>query len=307
MNKHLYLLFISIFISLFQPDSVLSEKLIIDSEEQFQFALQYMEKEEYSRAIVELERLIHFFPNNRKVPKARLLIGECYLKQEEYESARKVLENVYTDYTHTTLAGKALFLIGESYYLQGASDEAEHYFIKVIKDHPDTELRNAALFRLGWSQMRAERWREASETFTMVEESSPLYPFSLDLSKKSLQGEHLPRKDPVAAGIMAGIVPGLGHIYCERYKDGMVALLLNGLFIWAAVESFDQDHDVLGGILTFLEAGWYSGNIYSAVNCSHKYNRKIKKGFFQILPDNLKLNLFTTRDHHLGLALKIDF
>ncbi|MBW1888502.1 MAG: hypothetical protein JRI52_09165 [Deltaproteobacteria bacterium] len=155
--------------------------------------------------------------------------------------------------------------------------------------------------------MRKDRWQEASEAFKVVEEKSPLYASSQDLSLKSLKGETLPRKDPTSAGILAAILPGLGHVYGERYRDGMVAFLLNGLFIWAAVESFDQDHDVLGGILTFLEAGWYSGNIYSAVNCAHKYNRKIRNEYRKGLPDQLDLNLFTTREGHLGLALKFDF
>jgi hypothetical protein len=39
---------------------------------------------------------------------------------------------------------------------------------------------------------------------------------------------------------------------------------------------FSGQHDnyVVGGILTFFELGWYSGNIYSAVASAHKYNKK---------------------------------
>jgi hypothetical protein len=106
---------------------------------------------------------------------------------------------------------------------------------------------------------------------------------------------------------MAAILPGLGHAYCERYRDGLVALLLNGLFIWAAVESFDEEHDVLGGILLFVEAGWYAGNIYSAVNCAHKHNRHVKNEFLRMLPDTLDLNVFTSGKGHYGLVLKVDF
>jgi hypothetical protein len=87
----------------------------------------------------------------------------------------------------------------------------------------------------------------------------------------------------------------------------MVAFLLNGLTIWAAVEAFDQDLDVLGGVLVALELGWYSGNIYSAVNSAHKYNRKVRADFRRSLSDTLNLNLFTSKDIPLGLVLKIEF
>jgi len=306
MNKGLgfFLLFS---ISLLQSSPVLSSQIIINSEEQFQFARQYLEKGEYLRAAWEFERFIHFFPADEEVPKAHYLIGWCYLKGKEYESARKVLENVHKTHSGTPLAGKALFLMGESYYLQGVSGEAERYFRMVVENYPLEELKNAAFYRLGWSRMREDRWQEASEAFKMVEDKSPLYVNSQDLSDKSLKGKTLPHKDPTSAGILAAILPGLGHAYAERYRDGIVAFLLNGLFIWAAVESFDRDHDVLGGILTFLEAGWYSGNIYSAVNGAHKYNRKIRNDYRKGLPDQLDLNLFTTREGHLGLSLKFDF
>jgi len=301
------LLFLFFFILLLQSSPVLSSQIIINSEEQFQYARQYLEKGEYLRAAWEFDRFIHFFPTDKDVSKARYLMGLCYLKGKKYESARKVLENVYKTHSGTSLGGKALFQIGESYYLQGVSAEAERYFRMVVENYPLQELKNAAFYRLGWSRMRKDRWEEASEAFKMVEEKSPLYDSSQDLSTKSLKGETLPRKNPTSAGILAAILPGLGHAYGERYRDGMVAFLLNGLFIWAAVESFDQDHDVLGGILTFLELGWYSGNIYSAVNGAQKYNRNIRNEYRKGLPDQLDLNLFTTRDGHIGLAFKFDF
>ncbi len=296
-----------VFLSLLNPECVLAKQIIIDSDDQFRFAYEYMEKGEYLRAVREFERLIYFFPQDKNVPRAHYLIGFCYLKGKQYESARKVLEHVYKTYSQRPIAGKALFLIGESYYIQGVLDEAELYFEKVIEGDLRSELKDTALYRLGWGLMKANRWQEASEIFNRVGETSSLYGHSLDLSGKSLQGERLPRKDPTAAGIMAGIVPGLGHAYCKRYKDWIVAFLLNGLFILAAVESFDQGNNVLGGILTFLELGWYSGNIYSAVNSAHKYNRKVKNDFRKSLTDRLDLDLFITKHNHLGIALSIHF
>ena len=106
---------------------------------------------------------------------------------------------------------------------------------------------------------------------------------------------------------MAGLLPGLGHAYCGRYKDGAIAFVLNGLFIWAAVEAFTQDSNVLGGMLVAVELGWYVGNIYSAVNVAHKHNRKKRDDFRRSLPDSLQLNLFSARKGHLGLALTVLF
>ena len=86
-----------------------------------------------------------------------------------------------------------------------------------------------------------------------------------------------------------------------------MALLLNGLTIWAAVEAFNEDLNVLGGLLVALEVGWYTGNIYSAVNGAHKYNRKVRDDFRQNLPDRFDIEYSRRRTPPLGLSLKIEF
>ena len=287
--------------------SALPGQLIIDSDEQFDFAQAYMEKGEYGRAISEFERFIYFFPKERRVSLSRHLIGICYLKDGRYKNARKVFLRTVGDDPDSPFAGKALFLIGESYYEQGASDEAKYYFGQVLERYPSRQLKNAARYRLGWTRMQENRWQEASEDFRKVERTSLLYDSAKYLSAESPKGELLPYKDPVYAGIMAGIIPGLGHAYVSRYKDAIVAFLLNGLFIWATIESFHQDHNVLGGILAFLEVGWYTGNIYSAVNVTHKWNRKVRDNFRKGLIDRLDLHLLTSKKGPAGLALTFRF
>jgi outer membrane protein assembly factor BamD (BamD/ComL family) len=306
-NKSLSIALLLILLPLLLPPFALSAQMIIESENQFEFAVQTMKRGEYLRAVGEFERFIHFFPEDEKVPQARYLMGVCYLEARDYDAARRVLDEVYRDYHARPIGGKALLLFGETYYRQGMFKQANHYFKKVTEAYPEHELKNAATYRMAWSRMKEDKWQEASETFMKVEESSPLFPSAQDLSQKSLLGEELPHKAPTTAGVMAGILPGLGHAYTHRYKDGLVAFLLNGVTILAAIEAFDEDLEVLGVILLFVELGWYTGNIYSAVNSAHKYNKKVRNDFRRSLPDKLKLGFFANRDGRLGLALRIDF
>ncbi len=90
---------------------------------------------------------------------------------------------------------------------------------------------------------------------------------------------------------------GAGHLYCERKRDAFVSFLLNGAMIYAAYEAFDHDHDALGGIITFFELGFYSGNIYSAVSSAHKYNRHEKSKFLDYLKKHAKINISSVRQN----------
>jgi len=287
--------------------SALPGQLTIDSGEQFDFARSCMDKGQYDRAIAEFERFIYFFPEDRRVPLARHLIGICYLEGGRYDDARKVFSRTIQDHPDSPFAGKALFLAGESYYRQGMYDRAAGLFGEVLNTDAPASLQNAAHYRLGWTRMQENRWREASEDFRKVNKGDRLYHSATYLSAESLKGELLPHKDPVLAGVMAGIVPGLGHAYVSRYKDALVAFLLNGLFIWATIESFHQDHNVLGGILAFFEAGWYAGNIYSAVNVTHKWNTKVRDDFRKRLKDGFDFRLLTSGKEPAGLALTFRF
>jgi tol-pal system protein YbgF len=305
LKRHGFLL-ILILLSLVRPANLFSAQILIDSEKQFQYALETMRQGDYIRAVTEFERFIHFFPKDQRVPRARYLIGLCYLKAKSYEASRATFEAVYKRHRAEALGGNALLMIGETYYQQGLSGEAERYFKKVIEAYPQASLINAARYRLGWTHLQADRWREASNVFKGVEQSSPLYSSARELTLNSLKGEELSFKDPAAAGALA-IIPGLGHVYTNRYKDALISFLVNGLLIWATVEAFNEGHEVLGGILGFVGLGFYSGNIYSAISSAHKYNVKAKDDFRRSLPDRFNLNLLMSREGHLGLALRVRF
>ena len=304
---NLHILIVIFLGNLLLPAGVYAEQLVIDGDRQFEFARELMHDGKYELAVKEFERFMHFFPDDRRAPSARYLTGICYLRQGRYKDARQVFTEIFSSNPDGEFAGKAVFMMGETYYEEGFPEKAEYFFAEAAKKYPSSDLKNAAFYRLGWARMREHRWKEASEEFGRVEKGSSLYDSAQALAKQSLKGELLPSKDPVTAGVMAGVVPGLGHVYLSRYKDAAVAFLLNGLFIWATVESFQQDHNVLGGILAFFELGWYAGNIYSAVNGAHKYNRKVRDDFSKSFRDRLDLRILTSRKGPEGVLLTFQF
>jgi tetratricopeptide (TPR) repeat protein len=285
------------------PAAANAGEVVLTSEKQMEFARHYMDREEYDRAAQELERLAYFFPDDPRVPEARYTTGWCYLKLRRYERARKILWEVYEAYCPASPCEKALYLIGESYRLQGELREAASYFERVASAYPETEAADEARFRMGMALMEAGRWEDASSTFQGMREDSRLKEPSVLMAEQALDGLSLPRRSPAAAGIMAGVLPGLGHAYCGRYHEGAVSLLINGAFAWAAFEAFDSDQDVLGGILGFMGLGFYTGNIYSAVNCARRHNESVKRGFLESLPGRLGVYA-TGKDLGLGLHFR---
>ncbi|RLB16422.1 MAG: hypothetical protein DRG82_09180 [Deltaproteobacteria bacterium] len=307
MNRKRSILFLAFMLAVFSVIPAFAAAIVVEPREQFHFANDLMERGEYDRAILEYERFIHFFPEDKAVSTARFLMGLCSMKRGKYEKARETFQEIIADPYDSLSVEKALFLMGESYYRQGIPREAEYYFERLFREFPQSRFRQAALYRLGWTKMGEEQWDEAARLFGRIKETSPYYGSAKELAAASREGKTLPRKLPKVAGSLAAVLPGLGHVYVGRYKDGGVAFLVNALFIWAAVESFHNDNNVVGGMLTFLELGWYSGNIYSAVNSAHKYNRKIRNDFRKSLKDTLELKPLILSQGGAGLALSLRF
>jgi len=278
-----------------------AQEIVIDPERQFQFAEDYFQNGEYYRAIGEYKRFIYFFPLSDKVELARYKIGLCYLNGEKYPEAIKTFDELIGDYKNTGYALKSYLKISRAYVLLKRYDAALTHIKNVITIAPNQEIKDEAYYQGGWVYLEMGLWEKAQKYFEEISvqnrKNYNLKEIIMELDKKL----PLRRKNPTTAGLLA-IIPGAGHLYCERKKDALISFLLNGAMIYAAYEAFDHDLDVIGGIITFFELGFYSGNIYSAVSSAHKYNRDEKSKFLDYLKKNTKVNISLSK-HHEGESL----
>ncbi len=297
MRIVLYLLLTIISYSFFYPISSFAEPVItINADKQIQFAEHYFRTEEYFRAIGEYERFIYFFHDDHRRELAMYKIGLSYFNGKKFLEAIDAFNELLAKFPSTNFRTEARFRISECFikrkdYLKAIGSLNDMAFTAENKDIADQKY-----YRRGWIYLEMSRWEEAENSFRLISKKNRdkyrLTTLSHEMSKK----KDLKTKKPTAAGILA-IIPGAGHLYCERYKDATIVFILNTAMIYAAYEAFDNNLDALGGIITFFELGFYSGNIYSAVNCAHNYNRNTNNNFFEYLRQNSKINLGLCPDH----------
>ena len=298
--------FLFLFLLIFSFHSYAYPEIVLDAERQFQFAEQYFQKGEYYRAIGEYERFIYFFPLSDKVELARYRIGLSFLKGERYEDAIQAFNVLIEEYRDTQYALKSYLGISEAYVWLKGYDMAITSLNNVITITTDLpvrvrtqtgqEIRDKAYWKKGWAYLEMGLWEKARDSFERI---SPQNRERYNLKKILIEIDRrlpLKRKNPTIAGLLA-IVPGAGHLYCERKRDAFISFFLNGAMIYAAYEAFDHDLDVLGGIITFFELGFYSGNIYSAVSSAHKYNRDEKNKFLNYLKKHTRINISLSKNN----------
>lgn len=252
---------------------------------QFSFAESLFMEGDYYRSITEFKRFIFFFPEDKLVETSKFRIGECFFKAKKWTEAVDAFNEFNIKYPKSPMAMDAL------YFKALAEKELKRYNSALSTFHDlisakSQKYYDKAIYHTALIFLEMEEWQKASQTFSTVPESSSLFSSARIISSGLEHIDDIPQKSPAVAGTLAAILPGSGHLYTERYRDALLAFLLNGAFIWAGIELFKHDNPVTGSIVTFFELGWYTGNIYSAVSSAHKYNKRVKEEFIQHLKDS---------------------
>ena len=282
-----------------------SQALQIDADRQFSFAESLFSEQKYPSAVFEYQRFIHFFENDPRAEKAMFRIGESHFQAGKPNEAIQSFSELINRYPNTELAVDAFFQISRCHMQRRDPVSAEAAMLNLISISDDPAVIDRAHHRLGWIQIENGQWEKAKSHFDRISpENRALYRLD-DLGRELERADALEMKDPTTAGVLS-VVPGGGFLYCERYRDALVAFLLNGALIWAAVDSFDNEQYALGALISFVEFGFYAGNIHGAVSAAHKYNRAKARGFIQELKQNARIQV-SAKDAGLGLSFRYVF
>ncbi len=270
-----------------------------EEENQIDFANHFLKQREYFRAITEYKRFLYHFPKSQRAEEVHLKIGEAFFLGGRYKDSLSSLQKTIQSFPEGAYRFNAQYLMGRCWIVLGRWNEARGVLLAVVQSASSGELRDLARFWLAQSYIEQERWEEAIAVFEGTEPESPSHK-EAKRNASVLKGiEHIPKKSPETAALLAALIPGAGHLYSSRPKDALVAFLLNAAFIAGAIEAFHKDQKVLGGALALIELGLYAGNIFSAVSSAHRFNREQKKRYL----DRIQIKVGSTSDQKGGLAV----
>ncbi|MFO8083454.1 MAG: tetratricopeptide repeat protein [Desulfobacterales bacterium] len=284
-----------------------SEKLIINADQQYQFAMDYFNQSQYFKAIAEFERFLYFFPDHQKVDDAKYHIATAYFQSGRFREAVEPFLEVAEKSTDPNLINNAFFRLSETFFSLEDYQSAITVLDHLADASKNPVVTDEANYRAGWIFLELNEIQSARQRFDMI--SAPNRDlFRMQEMEEELSGEKLfPQKKPQLAGFLS-ILPGAGFAYCGRYQDALVAFLLNTGLFWAAYESFDSGNEALGGIIAFAGAGFYAGNIYGAISSAHKYNRDSHQGFLEQLKTKTQVTLSVAPEKKgIILGFRINF
>ncbi|MBW2592448.1 MAG: hypothetical protein JRE58_05510 [Deltaproteobacteria bacterium] len=287
---HYLIIFLFLPVLLLPPSAHADTALTIDHDRQFTYAMHLFSNGDYASAICEFKRFIYFFPEDKRVSLAHYTVGQSFFSQKQYRNAIRSFKKSAAGREPSPVTIKSTWMISQCHLQLHEPGPAVIHLHNLTAVTKNINTLDEAYYRLGWIYLDRADWKEAESNFNKISGPNADRYNLPKLTAAISQHRSIPRKNPTLAGLLS-ILPGGGQLYCERRHDALVSFLLNGGLIWAACESFDRNLDALGTIIGIAELGFYSGNIYSAVNSAHKYNRSKTRNFIENIRRNTSINL----------------
>ncbi len=295
MINKLQIIFFCSIILLTTSSSLYSKTIKIDSQKQFNYASSLFSSGDFQEAISEYKRFIFFFKDDPRIKQAMYRIGMAYYNMKNFRMAAQsfmILSDKFKDddLIPDDFITLAWFRTSECYFFLNAKEQAVNHLENMITFTENQKIIDEARYRIGWIFTNTGQWDKAAASFSKISKQRQ-NKYKLKILEEELEkAGKIPSKNPDIAGLLA-VIPGLGHLYCERYQDAAISFVLNGALIASAWLSFDNNNPALGGLLSLIEIGFYSGNIYGAVSSAHKYNMNQQAVFIDKIRKKVKVRL----------------
>jgi len=225
---------------------------------------------EYQRQLFHEERLHIAQP-------LRYKMALCHYQNEAYDKVREVYDTLMTEGVDSdSLFYRVSVLQVKAFVAQKDHKNANAILMTLVNDS-----REESKLLHGLVQLADSRFGEASITFGSVPgvKQNPLTFEALTSLEQDY--ENLNRKSIWTAALSSAVLPGAGYAYAGRKGTALMALLINGLFIWTSVEAFNAGRYALFTTTGILGLGWYIGTIRGSAEAALNYNRKKKEEFIQ--------------------------
>jgi hypothetical protein len=198
--------------------------------------------------------------------------GQAFVHADDPSLALSQFKQLMQTFDPDALAIEAYFMSVECYLQLASTTQAIAQLHNIITLVDTDSVKDRAYHRLGWIYIDLADWSGARQAIDRISDAGRGRLRIDELDTALSHSSSLARKSPALAGTLS-IIPGAGQLYCHRYEDALIALLVNVGLFWSAYDAYDNEQYGLGSLLTFVGLGFYAGNIYGAITDAHKYNQ----------------------------------
>ena len=231
-------------------------------------------RENYDAAITEYKRFLFFSADDPRVGEVQFKIGLAYRSQKWWLEAAEAMIAAIQRTTETELQAERRVELAVTLIASGAYDLALVELIKVDMQSQSARLRQRARFLRGVAYLYQFKWEQARSVFQVYFDEIPSAAgAAAEIDTLFLDALNRSQKSEKAARLLSTFLPGLGQTYAGDWKNGLNALLLNGVLGYITLDAaIERDYDDALLSFFFLFYRYYAGNRYRAVEAAQTFN-----------------------------------
>ena len=177
-------------------------------------------------------------------------------------------------------------MIGQLHFDAGAYSLARTTLFGLLQSSKDTEVVAAAHYLRGWCYVYTADWNKAIAELRRVDTFQTDTPHGKNARRLAdilLEKTPLPHKSPQVAGWLSTVVPGSGQLYVGRVKEGVLAAVLGGTFIYLVADAIRERRYVDCAGISLIGWQFYWGNRVDAQRLASEYNSHRERELIEAL------------------------
>jgi peptidoglycan lytic transglycosylase len=113
---------------------------------------------------VILEKMVHDYPEDPRVPEAMYWLGRCYSKLGDWERGIKAFQKLLDRFPQSDWAHDSLFFTANIYREAGDMKKALHFYERLSREYPDSKFADSAIWWRAWSLYTAGDYWASEQT-----------------------------------------------------------------------------------------------------------------------------------------------
>ena len=253
---------------------------------QYRYAEQLFESGDYRAARLAYKRLLFHHPDTELRDIVDYRIAQSYYYQNEAIRAEGLFRKFPTIHPNSPLRFQSQLMLGQLHFDAGEYSLARSSLFELLHANTEPEVVAAAHYLRGWCYIHTTDWNKAISELRQVDISqiSTLHEKKAhELADTLLEETPLPFKSPEVAVWLSTVVPGSGQIYVGKIKEGILAAVLNGTFIYLAVDAIRDRRYIDCAGISLVGSQFYWDNRTGAQQLASEYNKHHEQAFIEAL------------------------
>ena len=278
--------------SLFLSIIVFAISSDLDEEsQQDRYAEQLFESGDYQAARLEYKRLLFYRPDTEFRDVADYRIAQSYYYQNRPERAENLFREFLVVHPNSPFRFRSQLMIGQLHFDARKYSLARTTLFELLQSSEDTEAVAAAHYLRSWCYVYTTDWNKAIAELRRVntlQTDTSHGKNARRLADMLLEKTPLPHKSPQMAGWLSTVVPGSGQFYVGKVKEGVLAAVLSGTFIYLVADAIRERRYVDGAGISLIGWQFYWGNRIEAQRFASEYNSHRESELIEALKNQAK-------------------